>query len=171
MSFCGKCGAQISNEVKFCPTCGAEITEEQTQTQQSKNVKNQFENTLNKLNNTEESTADYEKNDIEQNKVMAILSYIGILVFIPIFAAPKSKFARYHSNQGLVLLISEILYGFVYRVLCNIIFAISWRLGFMVSFVNLIGIVFFILAIIGIINAANGKAKELPVIGKIKILK
>jgi uncharacterized membrane protein len=32
-------------------------------------------------------------------------------------------------------------------------------------------IVFLVLAIIGIINAANGKAKELPVIGKFTLLK
>ena len=32
-------------------------------------------------------------------------------------------------------------------------------------------LVFLVLAVIGIINAANGRAKELPVIGKIKLLK
>ena len=31
-------------------------------------------------------------------------------------------------------------------------------------------IVFFVLSIMGIINAAQGKAKELPIVGKIKIL-
>ena len=33
------------------------------------------------------------------------------------------------------------------------------------------GISYIVLAVIGIINAANGRAKELPVIGKIKLLK
>jgi len=32
-------------------------------------------------------------------------------------------------------------------------------------------IALFVLAIIGIVNAASGKAKELPLIGKITILK
>jgi len=31
--------------------------------------------------------------------------------------------------------------------------------------------VFLVLAVLGIINAANGRAKELPVIGKFKFLK
>jgi len=31
--------------------------------------------------------------------------------------------------------------------------------------------VFLVLAVLGIVNAANGRAKELPVIGKFKILK
>ena len=34
-----------------------------------------------------------------------------------------------------------------------------------------VGILIIVLAIIGIINAVQGKAKELPIIGKIKILK
>ena len=43
------------------------------------------------------------------NKVMAILSYFGILVLIPIFAAKDDAFARYHANQGLVLLIASAI--------------------------------------------------------------
>lgn len=35
----------------------------------------------------------------------------------------------------------------------------------------LIGIPIFVLAVMGIINAAKGLAKELPIIGKIKIMK
>ena len=102
---------------------------------------------------------------------MAILAYFGPLVLIPIFAAKQSKFARYHSNQGLVLLIASILYGIAYNILSSIILAISWRLYFIVSIIGLVSIVITILAIIGIINAATGKAKELPLIGKFKILK
>ena len=39
---------------------------------------------------------------MENNKLMGILSYIGILVLIPIFAAKDDPFVRYHANQGLV---------------------------------------------------------------------
>ena len=102
---------------------------------------------------------------------MAILAYFGILVLIPIFAAKESKFARFHSNQGLVLCIAAILYGVAYSILSAVILAISWRLYFVISLLGLVGVVFAVLAVIGIINAANGKAKELPVIGKFKILK
>ena len=35
----------------------------------------------------------------------------------------------------------------------------------------ILSIVITVLAVIGIINAVNGKAKELPIIGKYKILK
>lgn len=169
MAFCGKCGQKIEEGIKFCPACGApvEVNAQQTAQQQTQQQSNTFGN----LNDAADTTAQFKKTDIEQNKVMAILAYFGILVLIPIFAAKESKFARFHSNQGLILCIAAILYGVAYSILSAIILAISWRLYFVISLLGLVGIVFAVLAVIGIINAANGKAKELPVIGKFNILK
>ncbi|MHB1454765.1 MAG: DUF4870 domain-containing protein [Saccharofermentanales bacterium] len=141
------------------------------QGQKTANAQDQIGEKLNKLNDTADTTGAYDKADIEQNKVMAILSYIGILVLVPIFAAPQSKFARYHANQGLVLAICEILFSIVYSILSTIILAISWRLAFIMTIIGLLWFVFLVLAVLGIVNASNGKAKELPVIGKYKILK
>lgn len=167
MAFCGKCGTKIEDGAKFCPACGAEaqIPGENAQPQGDYGAK------LQSLNNTADETAQFDAGDIQQNKVMAILAYIGILVLIPLFAAKGSRFARYHTNQGLVLCIAEIAYSIVYGILSSIILAISWRLYSLVSIIGLIGLVFLVLAVIGIINAANGRAKELPVIGKIELLK
>ena len=173
MTYCGKCGAQVQDGVKFCQGCGAEIIQAQPQQAQpaAQTPQNDFSQKLQNLNNTADTTAEFDAQDITSNKAMAILAYFGPLVLIPIFAAKQSKFARYHSNQGLVLLIASILYGIAYSILSSIILAISWRLYFIVSIIGLVSIVITILAIIGIINAATGKAKELPLIGKFKILK
>lgn len=130
-----------------------------------------FEEKVQQQFNTSDTTSQYDPRDIDQNKLMAILAYLGILVIIPILAAKESKFARFHSNQGLVLFIASILFYIVYSILSSIIIAISWKLGFLVSIIGLVGIVFFVLMIIGIVNAAGGKAKELPIIGKFRILK
>ena len=180
MKFCGKCGTKIEDNIKFCPGCGSptdapqEQQSQQAQPQQTPHPQqnqNSFGETFQNLNNTADTTAEFDQNDINTNKGMAILAYFGPLVFIPMFAAKQSKFARYHSNQGLLLLIVSILYGIAYSILSSIILAISWRLYFIVSIIGLVSIVITILAIIGIINAATGKAKELPLIGKFKILK
>ena len=61
---------------------------------------------LSGMNKTADLTDQFDKADVEQNKVMAILAYFGILVLIPILAAKDSKFARFHANQGLLLCIA-----------------------------------------------------------------
>ena len=174
MAFCGKCGTKVEDGVKFCPGCGAstEIPKEET-TQQTQQTGQQtdFSAKIAGLNNTADNTAQFDAQDIQNNKAMAILAYFGPLVLIPLLAAKGSRYARYHTNQGLVLLIGWIAYSIVYGILRSIILAISWRLYFLVSIIGLVGLVFLVLAVIGIINAANGRAKELPVIGKIKLLK
>ena len=167
MAYCGKCGQQVNEEVKFCPSCGTPVGAAAPQ----ENRQEQPENKLTEALNTPDITASFDPADVEKNKAMGVLAYLGILVLIPIFAAKDSPFARYHANQGLLLCISAIIYGVAYSILSSIILAISWRLYFLVSILGLVGIVFAVLCVIGIINAMNGKAKELPFIGKYKILK
>ncbi|MBR3100654.1 MAG: zinc ribbon domain-containing protein [Muribaculaceae bacterium] len=132
------------------------------------NKQESLEEKITALNNTADTTAEYTKDDIEKNKVMAILAYLGILVLVPIFGAKDSKFARFHANQGLILCII----WFAIWLIGQVFAAISWKLYAVLSIVFIIVyLLLTVLAILGIINAANGKAKELPVIGKFKILK
>lgn len=111
-------------------------------------------------------------NDVENNKVMGILAYLGPLVFVPMFAAKDSPFARFHANQGLVLFIAEGAYTILEIILGIIFYAISWTLGsIMGTILGLIWILFVVLAVLGIVNASKGEEKPLPIIGGIKILK
>ncbi|MBP5258562.1 MAG: zinc ribbon domain-containing protein [Prevotella sp.] len=126
---------------------------------------------LSQLNNTADTTSQFQPQDIESNKVMAVLAYLGVLVLVPIFAAKESKFARFHANQGLVLFIAEIAWTIVLTIINGILLSISARLVWISSIISLLGLVFLVLAIIGIINAVNGRAKELPVLGKFILLK
>lgn len=172
MTNCKKCGTQIDEAIKFCPVCGAEVEIPVAESAQpAQQPQNDFSQKIQNLNNTADTTAEFDAQDINNNKAMAILAYFGPLVLIPIFAAKNSKFARFHANQGLVLLLASIAYGIAYNIISAIILAISWRLLFITTIIGLLSIVITIIAIIGIINAASGKAKELPIIGKIKLLK
>ena len=58
--------------------------------------------------NAKDTTTSY---DVESNKAMAVLSYLGILVLVPLLGAKNSPFARFHTNQGLILCIATILYS------------------------------------------------------------
>lgn len=177
MAFCSKCGTQVTADAKFCPACGAPVNipsgaQGQSYQQAAGNARAQVEATIEKIKNSAEDHTSYFSNeDINQNKAMAILAYLGILVLVPIFAAKDSRFARFHANQGLVLLISWIAYGIVESILKNIFYAIWWGLGSIFSVIlGLVHLLFVAAVVLGIIHAARGEAKELPIIGKIKIL-
>lgn len=112
-----------------------------------------------KVMDTPDSTSTFTTDDIENNKVIALFSYLGILFIVPLIAGKDSPFCRFHANQGIVLFLTAIV--------CNVfafIPGIRW-----VAVV--LRILCTALAILGIINAVTGKAKELPVIGKFKVIK
>lgn len=101
----------------------------------------------------------------DQNiKTMAALAYI--IFFIPLLTNKDSKFAMYHANQGLVLLLTVVVLNIVTGFLGGILFFFG---GFMLwSVPGIVGLVF---AVLGIMNALNGEMKPLPVVGTISILK
>lgn len=167
MAFCSKCGEKLDDGVKFCQKCGAPVDGAETKQQNQQNQKGGFEAVF----NTPDTTSEYDPKDVSDNKGLSVLAYIGILVLIPIFAAKNSKFARFHSNQGLVLLIADVAVSIVSGILTKILGGII-VIGTIVSLVcSLAGLALLALAILGIVNAAQGKAKELPLIGSIKLLK
>ncbi len=99
--------------------------------------------------------------DVEENKGMAILAYL--IFFLPLITDAKdSPFAKFHANQGLNLL----LFAVIGNVVGTIIPVIGWF--FILPIVVIMIIIFFIL---GLINAANGKMKKLPLIGGINLIK
>jgi uncharacterized membrane protein len=108
--------------------------------------------------------------DAQQNKWLAMSAYL--IFFLPLLAAPNSKFARYHSNQGLITVIFMVALWIVRGILSVILYsALGWsayRIDNVVgSIVLLAQIGLWVLGILGIVNAANGKTKPVPLIGSI----
>ena len=153
MAFCGKCGAQVPEGTKFCGVCGAEVTGGSS------------------YQAVPTGAPVTDERDANDNKAMGILAYLGPLVFIPMFAAKTSKFARFHTVQGFNLFLLDVAYGIVAGILSAIFFAVFWTVGWLFSsLLSLVWIGVAVLAIIGIVNAAQGKMKPLPIIGKLHIL-
>jgi len=97
--------------------------------------------------------------DIEKNKTIAGLSYF--IFFLPLLVCPDSPYGKFHANQALILFLVSVV-GFIV-------------LGF-IPILGWIALIFFPLVILGLViygllNGLNGKAKELPVIGKYTLLK
>ena len=160
MAFCSKCGKQIPDGQTLCDQCAAEQNSGNSSPQAGR-----------------EETDRFDAGDIQNNKAMAVLSYIGILVLIPIFVAKNSPYARYHANQGLILLLAGVVWGMFYSIVAvclsilSLFLPLLWAISFaVISIFGILSLVFLALAIYGIVNAATGKAKPLPVLGRFTLL-
>jgi uncharacterized membrane protein len=89
--------------------------------------------------------------DMKKEAPLALLSYLHILVIIPLIFSKKSDFVKYHSRQGLMLLLFWILVGFSFYVPY-----LPW----------LLLIIIFVDILYGIIHVVLGKTRPMPLIGK-----
>ena len=89
--------------------------------------------------------------DIEDNRVLSAIGYVWILCFVPLFLKRNSQYAQFHAKQGLILFIAEII-------------------GWLVFWIPLIGwflyVYVVVMAVLGIMNALQGKYWEMPFLGK-----
>ena len=102
--------------------------------------------------------------EVESGKGMAILAYI--IALIPYFAEKKNKFVRYHAIQGMNIFLVALAYG----ILAGIINGITWNAA-MGNCVNSIFSASYANCNFGLVNAAQGKMKPVPILGKVKIIK
>lgn len=91
--------------------------------------------------------------DIEGGKLYAALSYLGVLVLIPLLTQRNDSFVRFHAQQGLVILV-----GFILAVA-----AAQW--------IPVIGTLLFLLLlivdVIGLLQALMGRWWKIPIVGDI----
>ncbi|MBE6964280.1 MAG: hypothetical protein E7443_06780 [Ruminococcaceae bacterium] len=86
-------------------------------------------------------------------KVTGIVAYITWVGLLLAFILGDREGAKFHLNQALVL----------------------WIIGSVAAFIPWVGWIVsafcFVCVVIGLISAINGEEKEIPLLGKIKILK
>lgn len=106
--------------------------------------------------------------DKKTTDIVAYISFIGLIIA---FAAGTREQSKFHMNQSLVLVITEIVLSVVSGIAGGIVGIIP-ILGLILSLVaGVCSIVCFVFMILGIMNAAKGEEKPLPLIGGIQILK
>lgn len=173
MAYCKFCGAQIADGSAFCSQCGAknaaQPSEQNPNAQYNPNAQ-QYNPNAQQYNPHAQSSPygqqyDPAAADIAKNKGYAALSYLGILILIPLLTVKDSPYTKFHMNQGLVLLIASVAASTVYGVLNGV------GLDTLSHLVSLLMLAIFVFRIIGIVYALTGKQKELPLIGQIKLIK
>jgi uncharacterized membrane protein len=109
-------------------------------------------------NNTEPNqTPNSSSMDAKTTSWVAYLTWIGFIIAI---CAGDKEGAKFHLNQALVILLANVA-----GLILQFIPVIGWILG---SLWNVFVLVCWIL---GLIAAINQEEKEVPLLGKIKILK
>ncbi|MDR2559979.1 MAG: hypothetical protein LBC86_10645 [Oscillospiraceae bacterium] len=165
--YCGKCGAQNPDDNCFCGKCGVRC---------DSNPENSDKNDKRTEFTGNDYSGAFNPSDIETNKVASLLAYP--LFFIPLIICPNSKFGRFHANQGLIIFIFSLINSIIQNIFgyWNWGWRWFWDSGrnFNFSpfsiFSNVFGVALLAAVVYGIVNAANGKAVEIPVIGKFRII-
>ena len=194
--FCSKCGSNVTHHT--APTGSApdnaNPAAEQTAEQTAKSEQPKSETASEKFNygvnsavnktksfffdtNDESSMQDAE--DVKENKILALVSYLGYFFFIPMIVKPYSRYLRFHGNQGLTLCLYLIAVNIVTAIITSLIGLAAFAgigAAIAVTIINsIIYIIFYgsfvALAVIGIYNAVKGYARELPIIGRIRLLR
>lgn len=107
---------------------------------------------------TQDVAGRFGKEDIRKSYIWAALAYF--IFFIPIIICPDNRFARYHANQSLILLVMMT-------------FGIT-----LVSMVPYIGILLTVIGLLlGVVCIVRGfylaitkKAKPIPLIGRLELI-
>ena len=107
---------------------------------------------------TEDLSVRFDKETNDQARVSSAVGYL--FFFVPIIMHPESKFARYHCNQGLILLILEFL-GIAGL-------AEIPKVGAYLSFLCLLFCLFCLVR--GMVLALQSKAMRIPFFGKLVIV-
>lgn len=146
MSFCPNCGTELEEGVTVCSNCGNSVT-----------------GVIVEANNYDH-TAEFDAEDIESNKIFAILGYcVGFIgIIIAALAAKDSKYAQFHIKQALKIEVTAILAALATTLLC-------WTCIVPIAGIILI-LILTVLEFIAMVQVLMGLAKEPWLVRSFKFL-
>ena len=196
MRSCPKCGSYVPDGKIFCPACGrlnvglswdmhtstlvekrqtsARINSAMREVKRDAPLMRPKNNpyaggTYEQHKSHDPSSRDYYKSKYDDRaassdmskRILCAAAYFGFFFFLPLIALPDSEEAKFHANQGLLLFLFGIL-------LDGIASAVSIVFG---AVFEVLVVLHPLLMVYGASNAIRGYMTELPLIGKIRILK
>lgn len=186
MKMCPKCNTVVDDAAAFCPVCGvpfaaAQPNAQQAQPQPQPQAQPQAQAQAQTPPQPQpvyagapqyvpvvdiyDHTADFDKKDISDNKVYAILLYLaGVVgIIIALLGAKDSPYVSFHLRQAMKFLAVDILLGIIGVLLI-------WTLIIPIA-VAVMEIILFVIKIICFFQICNGKAKEPAIIRGLGFLK
>ena len=162
MAYCRNCGADAKN-ARLCPYCGQAIRgaaygrggARGPDFRRSGGGRSGVTNDSYRYYRED----GFDPKDVAENRYLAILCYLNILFLLPLLLKPGSAYIRFHCNQGLLLTIFTLLVSVASRM--PLFGLIAGAAGSVFAFACFIR---------GILNAVNGRVKNLPIIGVFTII-
>ena len=124
MKTCPKCNTQLSDDAMFCTNCGTSFQNANPQPQQNANPQPQqtYTQPVAPVVNVYDHTAEFDVQDVHDNKIFAILCYImgiiGVIVALLARSSVNSPYLSFHIKQALKISITTVLLGFISVLLC-----------------------------------------------------
>lgn len=116
---------------------------------------------LHRLLTVDDHTAEYEYEDIKGHRFAAALAALPFLFWLPLARHDRARFVLFHANNGAVLLAASgaaMALSFILRLL---------PFGWLFSFINWAFLA--VLAVFSSLDALSGGARELLILGKLKL--
>ncbi|GHU45542.1 hypothetical protein FACS1894120_0540 [Clostridia bacterium] len=124
-------------------------------------------------------TYEFNRSEAEKNRVVCALSYIPLLFWLPLVTGGGS-YCRFHANQGFIALLCYIALNIGRGALDFLISLGNHVLGGLVGGVLAfilwlpivaLGVISISIMLFGILNAVQCAAREIPLVGRFKIIK
>lgn len=191
MKMCPKCNTVVDDAAAFCPVCGVPFAAAQPNAQAQPQPQPQPQPQAQPQTQAQtppqtppqpqpvygaapqyvpvvdiyDHTAEFDKKDISDNKVYAILLYLtGVIgLIIALLGAKDSPYVSFHIRQALKFLAVDVLLGIIAVLL-------FWTLIIPIA-VGVMEIILFVIKIICFFQICSGKAKEPAIIRGLGFLK
>lgn len=115
-------------------------------------------------------TLEYDTFEINQMRLFNALCYLGPLWLIPLIFKRNVSVVRFHLNQGIILILADLFMTALRRILVLLI-PVGMVQGILGLVFTVINVIIFAVMVLQIINAVHGIVREIPFIGKYKIIK
>ena len=170
MKTCPKCNTQLADDAMFCTNCGTSFQNANPQPQQNayqNNAQQNYAQPVAPVVNIYDHTAEFDPQDVHDNKIFAILCYImgivGVIVALLARSSVNSPYLSFHIKQALKISITTVLVGFISGLL-------AWTcIVFIAGMVCLV--ILEVVSIICFFQTCFNKSVEAPIVRSLPFLK
>lgn len=171
MKTCPKCNAQLTDDVMFCTNCGASFHEANPQPAPNayqNNAQAQYaQPAAATVINVYDHTAEFDPQDVHDNKIFALLCYImgviGVVIALLARSSVKSPYLSFHIRNSLKITITAMLVSILSVLLvwtCIAVFAGA-----------VCAIILEVVNIICFFQTCSNKSVEAPIVRSLGFLK